>query len=366
LQLVGLIRNADFGQVTGAAKQLWSWWLTELRACIPAAASNFFSGAADYLAVWPTDNGFDFIGPGVEHARPALAPDGTRPSRALLDCLQRADQTILFLPQSAALRRIVELPAAAGGDLAAAVPFLIERHTPFRVQDACYAWRRRGRGRARAQAISIELVVVSRRTVAELKAKLETCGLCVNAIRVRGDAGQPALELERVSSGLAKAWRREAALKMAVAAIIILLAGPSLVAAVTHAKLVRLQSDVASSGAHRADLSRLNRQFATAEATLRFFQEKLRPPRRIEVLRDVTEALPDDSWLFNFDADKTSLRLAGFSRNVPTLLRHLRALPWVAAVDFRSPVLHDAAQQADRFDIGLEIASAQYAPAATH
>jgi Tfp pilus assembly protein PilN len=79
------------------------------------------------------------------------------------------------------------------------------------------------------------------------------------------------------------------------------------------------------------------------------------------VLNDVTQALPDSTWLFSFDLTPDTLEIAGFSTDLPASIARLQALPDVARLEFRSPVIHDARADRDRFDILLHLRNLQNA-----
>jgi Tfp pilus assembly protein PilN len=81
-------------------------------------------------------------------------------------------------------------------------------------------------------------------------------------------------------------------------------------------------------------------------------------PPAIEILRAVTNAVPRDSWVFTFDLEGQTLRLTGFSHDVPSMLRSLQTLKWIHSIDFKSPAVHDSSQQGDRFDVLIQIAKA--------
>jgi general secretion pathway protein L len=354
VSLAGLRRALGASAAVGSTAL--HWWLAELASMVPASITSplFGEGAVLHLRL-DGDLLHAEASPPIDRAAPALpAPLAAR--------VRMADAVILVLPASIVLRRTIDLPTAAARELASAVPFLVERHTPFLSGQARTAWRVAGRAAAPGR-IQVELAATASAPLEQVLARLHDLRVPITAVYVEGDDFLPRLDFSRTRAGrtigswLAEPWR-----PLLAAAAALLLAGPLLVAGVVHERARRMEQGFAGGGAHlqaRAiQRARLRAELALA-ATL---AAREHAPDALAALALVTQALPDSSWLFSFDFTPQSLQLGGFSTDMPAAVARLQALPGVAKLEFRSPVIHDARADRDRFDILLRLQKANDAP----
>ena len=113
---------------------------------------------------------------------------------------------ILLLPPAVVLRRPMELPIAVAPELHSAASFLVEKLTPFPLEQACHAARLLSRDRAR-KTLRAEVAVTPRATLERLLAAVDAYGIPLRAIRVEGDTASPPLDFLPHHGGQARTVR---------------------------------------------------------------------------------------------------------------------------------------------------------------
>lgn len=293
----------------------------------------------------------------VDAAPPIDLPAAAWPA-SLAARVGAADAIVLVLPASIVLRRTIDLPAAAERELASAVPFLVERHTPFLAGQARTAWRVADRV-AGPGRVRVELAATAAAPLERVLARLQDLGVPITAVHVEGDDCIPPLDFSRArASRTMGAWRAEPWRPLLAGAVALLLAGPVLVATVVHERARRMEQALAGGEAH-LQARQIQRARLRADAALAAtLSAREHAPEALDALCLVTQALPESSWLFSFNFTPQSLQLGGFSTDMPAAVGRLQALPFVAKLEFRSPVIHDAHADRDRFDILLRLQKA--------
>lgn len=347
-----------FGLPTGllrAARAGVGWWTGELRGLLPASLTALILGPSGDVVLRLAQDGLH-LGTPVPHGT-WLTEDGAFPpasqARAVL---AKATACTIVVPAQSVLRRAINLPLAAAGDLESAVPFLVERYTPFALEEVRYDFRLLARDRARKLA-TLELAVVPRSALERPLAIAAAHRLPVAAMRVDGDEAVPPFDLlSRSERGRGGAWapRRHLWKPVLAAAAAVLILGLPTVAATVHARAVSTAAEAEAASAAGRRGAALQQEVQAHVRAAAFMPARLRGPQPLEILNELSRSLPDDTWLFSLEAEPGEVRLAGYSRDVPALLKQLAALPFVEAPELRGPVVHGANNR-DRFEAGFRV-----------
>jgi general secretion pathway protein L len=323
------------------------WWGSELAGLVPRALLRRFAGSRAVLRIRLDGARLHLGGPD------SVALDAAALPALLLGRVQQAGAVVFELPAAMVLRRVVEVPAAATRELAAAVPFLIERHTPFPAGQARVAWRILGPAAA-AGRVRLEVAATDAAGLTRLVARLQQLGITIGAIQVHGDDRQPPLDFAAGFGlfGRGRSWRAEPWRLLLAGTLCLALLGPMAVALWVHLRAERVTQALAMRGARPQDAARQEQHLRA---------ERLAAPDALSLLDHVTNALPDSSWLFSFDFTPAALQIGGFSTDMPDAVGRLQALREVEQLEFRSPVIHDAHADRDRFDILLRLKKGIYA-----
>lgn len=77
-------------------------------------------------------------------------------------------------------------------------------------------------------------------------------------------------------------------------------------------------------------------------------------PDKLNVLKDLTQLIPDHTWLFNLRISQQNLEMAGMSRSAADLIPLLEKSGWLTKTEFASPIVTDA-NKLEHFKIKAEI-----------
>jgi general secretion pathway protein L len=83
-------------------------------------------------------------------------------------------------------------------------------------------------------------------------------------------------------------------------------------------------------------------------------QRKLEQPRMIDLLLELTERLPDNTWVQNMDFRDGEIQIRGESTQATSLINLLDEAPGITDVAFRSPVVQIRGSDRERFQISLK------------
>ncbi len=76
----------------------------------------------------------------------------------------------------------------------------------------------------------------------------------------------------------------------------------------------------------------------------------------IELLRELTERMPDSAWVRDFSYSESGIQINGFAESASELIGILEASPFFKNVAFLSAIVRDS-EERERFSIGMEIES---------
>lgn len=79
-------------------------------------------------------------------------------------------------------------------------------------------------------------------------------------------------------------------------------------------------------------------------------------PDKLKVLKDLTQLIPENTWLFNLRLSKQSLDISGMSQSASDLIPRLEKSGWLQKTEFASPIVTDASKH-EHFKIKAEIKS---------
>ena len=68
-------------------------------------------------------------------------------------------------------------------------------------------------------------------------------------------------------------------------------------------------------------------------------------PDKLRVLKDLTQLIPDNTWLFNLRLSRQNLDISGMSKSASDLIPLLEKSGWLTKTEFASPIVTDANKQ---------------------
>ena len=350
----------------GLTEGFFAWWFGELKALLPPRLMRLLVPPVNELEMERTGPrlvlrrrtgeaerdlgtiGIDGVDP--EEAKAALRP--------LLRDLDLAYMLVsLRLPDELALRKVVELPAAAEENLRQVMAFEMDRMTPFPAEAVHYDVHVLERDRE-ARRIKVELLVLPRAAVAASVASLQTLGITPDVFALpRGRSGGQPWRIPLATNGAA---RRGSIGRLTMA--LLLLAMGLLVATIVIAfdrqerRAEVLEREVAATRKEAEEGRQLQAEIERLGSEGNFIVEKKRGrPAVVVVLDELTRALPDDTWLYRLRLQNEELQTFGYSPNASAMIGHIENAPLFSSAQFRAPLTRDQRIDAEQFHVAFQV-----------
>jgi general secretion pathway protein L len=346
------------------ARSFWRWWSGELVALVPAAIRRALAGWSrspvliiDRSAAalgYESGGGCEVVGAfdlsldEPTQAPALLSPGKTRADRPVAARMRLASALALHLPMS--------LPLAAKANLGQVVEFEFERFSPFK-RDAVYFSHRIAARDVENARLAIELTVVRRDVIDELRRQAERNGLRITGIDV-GDQPLP-LPSEAAPGDHQVVGRR--LMPLAAHALLglagLLAVGLVVVPYFHNNATISALAEEATQAKREADASAKVQDAIDGEIHDQSFvvDRKRDSPTVTELMASLTHILPDDVWLTELEIDGDSVQLSGLAGSATAVLGLLDQSPMLANAAFRSSVTQDAQLSRERFDITAQV-----------
>ena len=336
---------------------IWRWWRDGLLAWLPVSVRRWLAGSSRRLVVALNDGECVLLREETDQTRELERLDRAPPDwNAVAEWFgtERPRQLVLRFPASQALIRTLSLPMAAEKNLRQVAGFEMDRLTPFTVAQVYYGAAVLER-QPEQRRLRVELTALPRAGVEPVLIQLQERGLRPDAIEVAG--GRLGFNLlppeQRVRRDL---WGQRlravlivvALLLIAAAAILPIWQQRQLVIGVMT-KVGRLQQVANQSLTLRDQLDR------TLETSRMLAQKKQALPSRIELLRELTAILPDDTWLERVQIKGESVQIVGQSAKASALIGIVESSKLLNGAGFTSPVTIDPRFGKERFMLNARI-----------
>ncbi|EPC00162.1 hypothetical protein L861_14630 [Litchfieldella anticariensis FP35 = DSM 16096] len=283
-----------------------------------------------------------------------LTPEGKRPWDR--NAWGRDNALVLLLTPEQVVVCDVFFPEAAGKNLNTLLHHEISRFTPFQASDVIFAV---GRRQVREQRLELTLAVVLRKRLEALLDRLAERGVApdrVDALDADGrsldvDLLPPERRQRRYSwPRLINASLMASCLLLAVFAAWLWLHDRESMLEEMTAEVQRLQRE-----AH--EITELRQRLADNDnATGYLAGLKHQTPSMLEALQDLTQCLPNDTWLERLDIkSQGEVIMTGQSGSVGGLIGQLGACPGISAPRFQGAIQPDDRSGKDRFSLLADI-----------
>jgi general secretion pathway protein L len=341
--------------VLGALRGLVHWWLGEMAGMVPDRLRRRLARHGDRLVLL------------LGQAAATLYLETRQDMRMLGEIDLRADAEPQFrvaallrrhgfaqengrapaclrLTADRVLRTTIDLPMAAEGNLGEVVSYEIDRHTPFRAEQAAFAHRIIERD-VGAQRLRVDLTVVPRPLINEAMAVASGLCLDVTAVEVAERGGNHAASgnlLPETSPAAAQSGRGILNYGLAAAAAVL-----ALIALVLHLESMQRADDAIAQEVAKTKKSltasvALQKDIDTLSKEERFLSDRKRERLTASrLLLDTTHILPDDTWLSEWQLSGNEVQLAGYTQSASSLVELLERSKVFKDTTFQSPTVQD-------------------------
>jgi len=352
--------------VTDTIARFFDWWIGELAACVPDRLRRIFVREPAALEVTPGDGDARFAlrrdgrsrDLGAIRDHPASARRGEL-ARLLRGISPRELDIVLQLPPDRVLRRRVSLPLAAAENLREVLAFEMDRHTPFKAGEVAFDYRIIGTD-GEAKRIDVDLAVAPRALLDQAADVVASFGLTADRIGIAGGdpGGRRPFNFLPNGNAAGRSTARRLTAVLAVAAAVLAAVAVYLPLHARQSILASYEARLATSRAAALDAEQLRTRLAARLEHSSFLtNRRLSVPAATALLAEVTERLPDDTWLLQLRWQGNKLTLAGFSPAAAALIAGLEDSPLLADVRFASPVTADPRVGRERFNISADVAA---------
>ena len=324
-------------------RSLWQWWRDGLLAWLPLPVRRWLAGSTRQLVLALSDGECVLLREETGQTQELERLDRAAPDWNAVAEWYRTEkprQLALRFPANQALVRPLSLPLAAEKNLRQVAGFEMDRLTPFTAAQVCYDVAVLER-QPEQRRLQVELTAIPQAVVEPLLTPLRQRGLPPDVVEVAG--GRPNLNLlpleQRVRRGF---WERRlwgaliaVALLLAVAAAILPIWQQRALLIATMIKADRLQPAANQALTLRDQLDRV------LETSRMLARKKQALPPRIDLLRELTGILPDDTWLERLQIKGDNAQIVGQSSKASALVGIVEASKLLSGTTFMSPVTID-------------------------
>jgi general secretion pathway protein L len=348
--------------------RFFAWWGQELVALLPARWRAMLAERAevlllaiegDELVLWRQTGE-----PSSERLGRVALTEPAAAQRAAFDAACRALESpdpfcFLCIPAERTLRRRITLPVAAEDNLRQVLAFEMDRQTPFKADQVYFDYRVAERGSA-DRSLQVEFTVVPRAQLDAELGKLSASGIALDGVdcwqagpgSVR--AGLNLLPLERRRKR--KNLQMRLNLALAGAALVLLVTGMVLSLDNRAAALAAMTAEVEQAQREARQVSQLRKTLQDTIDAANFLSRKKREtPLMVEFLNELSERLPEDTYLERLNVDdKNKIELQGLSNDASRLIALLQKSEVLVNPSVQGTIQPDPRIKKDRFNITLE------------
>lgn len=332
-----------------------TWWIDGLWMALPIRIRTALFVTRDRVVVRIAGDQatIELISPEGAEPRSAVVALNQSDAGAMLRSqlpLSEQPEVTVVLPRDVALTRSFSLPASAEAELRAIVYHEIDRLTPFSMDEMVFDCYVRERS---ANKLNVETVLAQRSSIGAALTALERCGLSASVVtteRQDGSGRIPVNLLRRLPRLPFRGftWRLPFAVT-ATASLFAALYVPLWRYEHVLAKHEQTVEEVRTSAvAARAALDEHEATLERIEYLTQLQRDYVAP---IELLLELTEKLPDHTWLARFSFTPQEVQLQGESSGASDVLQIVESMARLEAAQFKTPVAPGGELGKDQFTI---------------
>lgn len=260
---------------------------------------------------------------------------------------------VVRLPGGAVVTRAAVLPAQVKKNLRNALAFEIDRLTPFQREQVYFDYRLLPR-ESNPGKIALEVAACLREQVDPWIDLIRRQRLVPTTVAWDG-AWASANLLPPTERNLADS--RDRLVGRALIAFVLLLGVGVAISPLWQKRdeVIGLLNAVAEVRPKAERVFELRKQIDQARQQVELAAtQKNREPRLVDLLKELTERLADDTYVQNLEYTRGSTQLRGESGQATTLIRSLTDTPGIDAVTFQSPVVQVPNSTKERFHISFQ------------
>jgi len=353
-------RNSTLGR-------FWRWWSGELIALVPQWMRQSSANAANGLLIEVTPQaiilqrwlqGSLTEQDRVERQSGDLDTQGNTFQALFTKLHKRNEQVALWLTGTQCLVKQIELPLAAAKNLRQVLGFEMDRHTPFKAGQVYFDFRVL-RVDNQKNRLVVKLVVVPRSAMDSSLDLLESWGTSVTAAYVAGTAVPDGNTINLIPTE--RHTTRPSRLR-GINPMLFLLTLILAMTAITIPIWQKRQAviallpivDRAKQQAQETDALRREQERLAAEYNF-MLKKKQEVPPLVVLLDELSQLLPDDTWVQQFNLKGKELQIQGETGTSSKLIALFEYAKILHGANFRSPLTKGHMPDRERYHLAAEI-----------
>ena len=335
----------------------WHWWRAGLLAWLPRSVRSRLTPSTRRLVIAVDDRGWALWREEAGSMQELERLDAVSPDWNMVAGRRKTDPScplVLRFPAGQALVRSVTLPLAAEKNLRQVAGFELDRLTPFTAAQAYYDVVVVER-RPEQRRLRVELTALPCAGVDPVLTHLRQRNLMPDVLDRVG--GSPELNLlppeQRPRRNI---WQRR--LHLLIPAISLLLVAVAVALPVLQQRRLAIAMTARINQAQQVvkQTQELRDQLDQVIAASQIpAQKKQTLPARIDLLRELTLLLPNDTWLERWQVKGDTVQIIGQSAKASALIGVIEASPLFVDAAFMSPITTDPRTNRERFVLGARI-----------
>lgn len=332
----------------------FSWWISQLADLLPEALRRASRAGPDALLIEP--NGTQIVvlqrRNGGETPVAEFAVGTTAPLALPRSSAQPA---VLRLAKADVLEKTLTLPIATQSRLAEVLAFEMDLATPFAADEVYWAYDIEAVDRQRG-TLSVRLLLILKAKLAPVLAALASAGIAPQWIEVRDAPGGCAFVPIAADSRRRYHGSHRSLWPVAGCCAILALAMVIVPFVQQSVELAALERDTAAARAKADQAEASRRGIERLSRSAEFIDDEIKKTGRpLEIVASVTELVPDDTYLTEFELRQRKLTIGGRSADAAKLLATLAANPRFRNAMFAAPVTRLEALRAEVFTVAADV-----------
>ncbi len=273
----------------------------------------------------------------------------------LQEQLEQSTEVSLIIPDEFFLKKKMVFPIAASSNLRQVLSFEMNRKTPFKPEKTYFDYLLIEQNET-TDKVHLELYLVPRDQIDPYLELLKSWDIKLDAMR-------PVIHHDNTAINLiAPEERPHDSAKSDKVMLVLTTITCLLFMAVLYAPIINqqkelslLESKVTSSRKSAIKLQILNQDKVKLLEQSNFLENKRKNEMSsIKLIDEVTQIIPDDTWLTRFVLKSGKLQLQGESSNASSLIQTLESSNYFTDVQFRSPVTQNRVSNKDKFHLSAK------------
>jgi len=342
----------------------FDWWVIGLAYLIPETLQRLINPPTDYITIEFDDENVTFKryrddSPNKLDERYFLIAHDEMQKTATLNWLneQRLKGTdiILLIPANKVLQKSISLPLATKDNLRQVLGFEMDRRTPFTVDQVYFDYLIEKKDVGKNQ-LHVQLFAAPKDTTDLSLKTLNSWGIEPNAISTKDNIKN--LNLFPIEQQSLEGNRQENKLTLILAAVTF-----CLFMAVLYLPLLKqdqalnkLEKEVSESRAIAVKIKDLKeKKNKIFERSLFLISKRNDNTLVIEILNELTQLIPDDTWLTRFAITKGEIQIQGESNTASSMIPIIESSDNFTGARFRSPVTRNNIRKKDKFNLTAKL-----------